>query len=152
MLSGAIAKVLLATNSECRFAREAKYAAGAVVTTAKIPIPEKDVERVNCVIISCVGLCSLKVVAKKFCIDWSKRIQKSATAGLEIGSERNKCLALVETDSFSTWYFALFEWNLTYLRNSWPALCSLSLRKLPMNSSSPRAVPKIGIPSVCFCT
>ena len=76
-------------NSDSRVLREDKYAAGAIVIIARIPIPEKDVERVNCLIISCLGLCRLKVLAKTFCIDWSKRTQKSATAGLEIGSERN---------------------------------------------------------------
>ena len=87
MLFGAFPKALLEMSSDSRFLREGKYAAGAIVIIARIPIPEKDAESVNCVIISCVGLCRLKVLAKKFCIDWSKHTQKPATAGLEIGSE-----------------------------------------------------------------
>jgi len=49
---GGVPGALLDTNSERRFLRDAKYAAGAVVDMASMPIPEKEVASVNCVIIS----------------------------------------------------------------------------------------------------
>ena len=49
---GYVPDALLDTNSERRFLRDAKYAAGAVVDIASVPISKKKVASVNCVIIS----------------------------------------------------------------------------------------------------
>ena len=49
---GSVPGALLDNNSERRFLRDAKYAAGAVVDIASMPIPEKEVASVHCIIIS----------------------------------------------------------------------------------------------------
>ena len=69
MSFGVVPEGLQETNSVRRFLRDARNAAGAIVAMARIPMPENDVDSVNCVVISGVGLCRLNVLAKKFCID-----------------------------------------------------------------------------------